>query len=115
MCRKVAAKWTKKENVNQFATLINDTVLNAKNLNNQITNIRHIDKFTIPVDNLSFYKMTTTINISIIELVIQSFPEDYIVESNATDIKSEYIIQYNLMDEKEHLIDTSPNPDDIPF
>lgn len=115
LCKKVALKWTTKGNSNDLAKLISDTVLVAKSLNNQISNVRHTDKFTIPVDNLSFYKMVTNLNFSIIELVIQSFPEDYIISKSATDLKSEYMLRYKLINQKEHIIDSTPSADDIPF
>lgn len=114
LCKKIAMKWTTKVNIENLATLIGNTVTNAKDLNNQISNIRHTDKFTIPVDNQTFYKMVTAINFSIIELTIQSFPEDYVINKSATDLKTEYMLKYNLTDQKEHIVDTTPS-DNIPF
>lgn len=55
ICEEVAKKWTNKKDRKKFAKLLNKTILNAKKLSNQISNIRHTDRTTIPVDNPNIY------------------------------------------------------------
>lgn len=120
MCKNISKRITDKEHQVAFASLLSDTIKNAKELNNQISNIRHIENYTIPVDSPNFFKLVTNKNIGLIELAILSRPEDYVTSKDPEEIKQYYLKQYNVSPLTEWYI--GPNkpedeidPDDIPF
>ena len=120
LCEKVANKWTSKEKAPELKDLISQSVQNAKKWNNQITNIRHMDRNTVPIDSPSAYRLITTRNISIIEMVILSLPEEYIFDTDAETLKTDYFARYKInlkgwVIKKPIMADTDIDPDDIPF
>lgn len=124
LCDKIAKKWSSAKNKTALAGLLNEAVKNAKNFNNQIANIRHTDRHTIPIDSPNLYKLISSNNISIIELIILSLPEDFIAKHNPEQIKEQYFKKYKLKESKgfkgwviKKKIDFEDeiNIDDIPF
>lgn len=115
----IARKWTTTEGMAELCELINDEVKLAKSFNNKISELRHSDKHTIPVESKSLYKLIMYKNLSLIELAIQSSPEKYILDENPNTIRDKYISKYNLHDHKGWIIkDNTKDPfddDDIPF
>lgn len=96
LCIKVAESWTEKTKVKELAGLISETVKNAKDLSNQISNVRHTDRTTIPVDSPNFYKLISSKNINLAELVILSLPELFIMEQDPEGLKNSYLKKYQV-------------------
>lgn len=96
ICLDIAKKWAKPKDIKSLSELISNTVKNAKDLSNQIYNIRHTDQHTIPIDSPNFYKLIAENCISLVELVILSMPEKYIFTENAEKIKDSYLGKYKL-------------------
>lgn len=116
LCLKVSKQWTEKSKTNALANLISETVSNSKKLNNEISNIRHTDRSTIPVDMPNFYKLIASKNINIVELVILSLPEDYILRSDPEKQKDEYLTTYKIKRDNGWIVKKQEiNIDDIPF
>lgn len=124
LCKEVASKWTTKGKAKKLAELINDAVKHSKALSNQIANIRHTDRHTIPVDHPDFYKMITTQNSGIIELVLLSLPEKYISTNDPRELKQEYLKKYDVNPNSQWVVKPKESgsldlddigPDDIPF
>lgn len=121
LVKELAEKSVDKIHIKQFSEILNSLVLNAKLLNNQISNIRHTDRSTLLVDNPSIFKLIAAENIYITEYVIFANPERYFFSQKAIDFKNEYIEKYkipvagwiikNPKKKKEEEIDD----DDIPF
>jgi hypothetical protein len=119
LCRKVASKWTEAKNVEALTDIFNEQVKQTKKMSNEISNIRHTDKSTIPVEGFSFYKLISFNNLSIIELVIQSLPEEYIISREPEQLKKDYFQNYGIKDGLVFTIEKPKDeeivPDDIPF
>lgn len=127
LCKSIAEKWTAKENTKKLTELLSETVKNAKDLGNQISNIRHTDQHSIRVESPSFYKLVAHKNMSIIELTILSLPEKYVTEQNPEEIKEQYLSSYSInknnkwvvvkKEEKtpEYSSSDDIDSDDIPF
>lgn len=118
LIKELAQKTVEKKNIKTFSELLNKVVLNAKSLNNEISNIRHTDKSTLLLDNPSIFKLIVSNNICLSEYVIFANPEDYFFSQKAFDVKNEYITKYKIpvsgwviRKPKIEEID----PDDIPF
>ncbi len=118
LCTEIASKWTNGPNVDILASLINDNVKNAKALNNQIANIRHTDRHTIPVEGSIFFKLVTYEDLSIVELVIQSLPETFITNKDPEELKSDYFVRYKVQTDVKWTYkkkEEAKVEDDIPF
>lgn len=125
LCNQVAKKWTDKDKVRELAELFGETVINAKNLSNQVQNVRHTDRTTIPIEAPNFYKLIATKNINIIELVILSLPESFIASQNPEVLKEVYLKHYDLNKDSGWLVNPSEqnadnffdeiDPSNIPF
>ncbi|HUC01915.1 MAG TPA: hypothetical protein VMA75_03345 [Candidatus Paceibacterota bacterium] len=115
LCSDIAYKWTDKKNAQALAILLSETVKNAKELSNQISNIRHTDRSTIPVRTPSLYRLIALKNSSIAEVVILSLPENYILDQNPEEIKNHYLGKYNLKADNGWLVEDEIKPEDIPF
>lgn len=94
LCNDIATKWTVKSKKKNLVNLLSEFVKHAKDLNNQIANIRHTDRYTIPIEGYSFYKLIAHNNISIIELVIQSLPEKFVTKRDPDELKEQYLENY---------------------
>ena len=115
ICKEVASKWTdNKKDQEKLTELLNETVLNVKKLSNEISNIRHTDRTTIPVDNPDIYKLIAMKNINIAELVILSLPEKFVMEQDPEKLKDEYIEKFNENKSTEWVI-KKEEVKDIPF
>lgn len=119
LCNKLATRWTSKENVNALSELLSATVKNAKDLGNQIANIRHTDQHTIRVESPSFYRLIAHKNKNLIELVILSLPDDYLIRQEPDDLKAKYLSQFNVDKDKQTIhkpaLNPEPDPDPIPY
>jgi len=88
----------------------------SKSLSNAIQDIRHTDKHTIPVDGPNIYKLIAKINTSIIEAVILTVPDKYIIDIKLDSIKESYLTSYNIDPNNGWIISKKDiDVDDIPF
>lgn len=122
LCKAVAEKWTDKTNEDDLKKLLNDTIKNAKELSNQVTNIRHTDQSTIPVDSPKIHKMIAGKNMNIVELIILTLPERFILEQDPEEMKQSYIDDYQIKATLKPYIPKKNvkevddiDPEDIPF
>jgi hypothetical protein len=116
LCKMVSQKWTSEKNVLSLTKLLNDAVKNSKDLANQISNIRHTDQNTIPVNNSNFYKLVTYNCMSIAELVILSLPEKFISTEEVENIKNNYLNKYKINKNAIWVLKEDSNIiEDLPF
>ena len=120
LCDDVASNWTDTDKVEGLKKLLSETILNAKKLSNGVTDIRHSDQNTIPVDNPKIYKLINSKNINLIELIILTLPERFISEQDPGELKTIYNKDYNIDTTaswriKKRVIEEDINPEDIPF
>lgn len=119
LCEEVASRWTKKEYVDSLKTLMSETILNAKRMSNEISDIRHSDQSTIPVDSPKIYKLIASKNINLVELIVLTLPEKFISEQNPEELKDSYVNEYRINVNTAPRIKKRPveeiNPEDIPF
>lgn len=92
----IAEKCVEKNDATSFSELLNRIILDAKSLNNEISNIRHTDRSTLLVDNPSVFKLIAANNIYLTELVIFADPERHFFSQKAEDFKNEYITKYKI-------------------
>jgi hypothetical protein len=91
LCDKVALRWTSKSKASDLSNLLSNSVKESKLFNNMLSDIRHSDKYTVPIASPSLYKLVAQINISIAELFILSLLEEFIAEQNPSVIKNSYL------------------------
>ncbi|TSC69459.1 MAG: Uncharacterized protein G01um101456_140 [Parcubacteria group bacterium Gr01-1014_56] len=121
LCVKVAERWTGSANVKKLASLLSETVKNSKELSNQISDVRHTDRTTIPVDTPNIYKLIASKNINIAELIILSMPEVFIAEQDPESLKANYLSAYEVnkatpwVIKKRKVDDLEIDHDNIPF
>jgi len=117
LCLEISKKWSSGENIKKLALLLSETVKNAKELSNQISDVRHTDRSTIPVDTPNIYKLIAMKNINLAELAILSLPESFVIEQNPEDLKNCYLKEYDLDSKTPWVIEKKPDiaDDDIPF
>lgn len=115
ICKELASKHTLTKNRDELFELINNEVNSAKDFNNQIQNIRHTDKFTIPIERPNLYKLIASKSMSIVELTILTSPEKYISTDSPEVLKRKYLEKYNLKVESGWIKKKPIEVDDIPF
>jgi len=119
LVKELAEKSVEKKHVKEFSDLLNNVIINAKSLNNEISNIRHTDRSTLLVDNPSLFKLIATNNFYLAELVIFANPEKYFFSQKAIDVKNEYIAKYKIPITgwiiRKSVAEGEIDPDDIPF
>lgn len=118
LCEEIANKWVAKNKVPELKILISESVKNAKGWNNQITNIRHTDRTTVPIESPSVYRLISSRNISIVEMVVLSLPEKYVLDTDPDVLKDSYFEKYKVNSRGwiiEKPKESEINIDDIPF
>jgi hypothetical protein len=119
ICTDIASTLTEKDKAEELSNLLSETVINAKSLSNKIGNIRHTDRTTIPIGMPNFFKLVNSKNINLIELVILSLPETYIMEQKPEELKTDYLDKYKINKSFGWVVKKSKpaeiNVDDIPF
>lgn len=98
-----------------------DSILkNAKDLSNDIYDVRHTEKSTLEIKNENIYKLISKNNIGIAELVLTSLKDEYVISDDWEKIKQEYIEKYRI-DPNTRLTIKKPEPvqtidlSEIPF
>jgi len=90
-----------------------ESILNvAKNLSNDIYDIRHTEQSTLEIRNDNIYKLVSNNNRSIIELVLTTLKDEYVISDDWENIKKEYIEKYKI-DKTTRLYIPKPAPDEI--
>lgn len=115
LCKTISKKWTDGKHVNELDGMLNKIVLNAKELSNQIGNVRHVDQHTIPVDSPNFYKLIAQINMAVVELVILSLPDKYVAKQNPRELKDSYLGKYGIDKAEEWVVEPKEKTMDVPF
>ncbi len=132
LCNKLADKIvvsdTKGDKRKRFLEYMNDLLKLSKNLSNDIYDVRHTEKSTIILSNENIYKLISNQNISLVELVLTTLKDDYVLGDNWEKIKDDYITKYNINKLSRQVIkkrviptilksnvDDEIDPDDIPF
>ena len=69
----------------------------SKGFNNKIDDVRHTERSTIPIiQNSGIYKFIADNNMSLIELIITSLPEEYLSEWSPGEIKSTLLSTFSI-------------------
>lgn len=113
----------KEEKIVRFNQYIDDLLKSSKSLSNDIYDVRHTEKSTIQVTNENIYKLISFHNMSIVELVLTTLKDDYVLGDNWEKIKSDYIEKYKIDKSIRYVIDDPKvknalddiDLDDIPF
>lgn len=116
LLHQLAKKWTDQKNAQELYELLNQDLKLLKALNNKISDIRHTDQSSIPVDSPDLYRLIAIKNMAMVELLILSLPELYILNQNPEELKEKYLFTNQIDKETQWVI----NPDeirveDIPF
>lgn len=98
-----------------------DSILRiSKDLSNDVYDVRHTEKSTLEIKNDNIYKLIARNNGSIIELVLTSLKDEYIISDDWEKIKKDYIEKYKI-DPNSRLTIRRPDPvepvdlSDLPF
>ena len=81
----------KTKRVTEFTEILNGLLVQSNKLNNQIYNIRHSEKDRISTNNDFLYKMICVNNISLIEFVLTSLKDKFIISEDWESIKNSSI------------------------
>jgi hypothetical protein len=93
---------------------IDSLLKTAKELSNDIYDVRHTEKSTLVISNDNIYKLISSHNMSIVELVLTTLKDDYVLSNDWETIKKEYIEKYKI-DPNTRLTISKPIPDDVPI
>lgn len=113
-------KQEKIKRASEFEDILNNFLKISNTLNNQIYDIRHSEKDRILVTNDFLYKMICVNNISLIEFVLTSLKDKYIISEDWESIKDSYIERYKINKSTHYYIpdklsEEDIDPEDIPF
>lgn len=114
-------KQEKQKRISEFTLILNDLLKQSNVLNNQIYDIRHSEKDRISTTNDFLYKMICVNNIALIEFVLTSLKDKYIVSEDWESIKDSYIERYKINKDTYYFVpgpsqgEDLIDPDDIPF
>ena len=112
----VEGKNEKKEEMKEY---IEQLLINSKNLSNNIFDVRHSEKHTIKIKNPYIYKLISQNNMSLIEFVVTSLKDEFILSEDWENIKAEYLQKYNINKNMIYFYPEKEKPeidaDDIPF
>lgn len=81
----------------------------SKELSNDIYDIRHTEKSTLEIKNENIYKLVSYNNSSIIELVLTTLKDEYVLSDDWEKIKQDYILKYRI-DPNSRLYIKKPDP-----
>lgn len=114
-----------KDKRKRFVGYLNNLSNLSKDLSNDIYDVRHTENSTIEIRNQNIYKLISNQNMSIIELVLTSLKDDYVLGDNWEMIKNDYVKKYKIDTTTRYVIPKSKensfsdeddiNPEDIPF
>lgn len=107
----------KNEKKNKMKEYIDQLLDISKNLSNNIFDVRHSEKHTIKITNPYIYKLISQNNISLIEFVVTSLKDEFILSEGWEEIKAEYLQKYNINKETTYFYPEKEDIDidDIPF
>lgn len=117
---RAADLWVTDANKENFEKLVSEIVNKVKQLNNQISNVRHTDKHTMIVNSPAVYKMIYSLNMGISELALVATQDELVSISDPEDIKNDYAKRFDIdMALGNEISNTTDdgiiNLDDIPF
>lgn len=102
------------EKITRLEKYIDALLRTAKDLSNEIYDIRHTEQSTLQIANENMYKLVSTHNMSIVELVLTTLKDDYVLSNDWETIKQEYIQKYKI-NPNSRLTIRKPDPDDSPI
>jgi hypothetical protein len=106
----------KKGKCKQFVGYLDELLRCSRDLNNNIYDVRHTEKSTVEISNENIFKLISSLNLSMVELVLTSLKDDFILGEDWEKIKVSYINKYNI-DRKTRLAIKKPeqikNPGEI--
>ncbi len=112
----------KEEKALRFSQYIDELLKTSKSLSNDIYDVRHTERSTIQVTNDNLYKLISNHNMALVELVLTTLKDDYVLGDTWEKIKNDYLEKYKI-DKKTRYVIEKPkesslddiSPDDIPF
>lgn len=123
LAQKILKGTAKKEEKSiRFLQYVDELLKTSKSLSNDIYDVRHTEKSTIQVTNDNLYKLISNHNMAIVELVLTTLKDDYVLGDNWENIKSDYLKKYKIDKSTRYIIEKPKetflddmNPEDIPF
>lgn len=110
------------EKILRFISHIDELLRNSKSLTNDIYDVRHTERSTIQLTNDNIYKLIANQNMALVELVLTTLKDDYVLGDNWETIKAQYIDKYRIdrttrfvIDKPVEIAPNEINPEDIPF
>ncbi len=106
---------TKQEKIQ---THIDSALKLARDLNNDIYDVRHTEKSTLKPKGDNLYKLVARHNLSIIELSLTALKDDFVLSDDWENIKSGYVEKYKIDTNLRRVRRPGVEPinlDDIPF
>lgn len=95
---------------------LQELLVSSKNLNNNIFDIRHSEKSTIKISNPFIYKLISNNNISLVEFVLTSLKDEFILTETWEAIKTEYLEKYKIDKNTNYYYEEDKEDfSDIPF
>ncbi|TAH33954.1 hypothetical protein EYC59_04015 [Candidatus Saccharibacteria bacterium] len=115
----ISKRWIVLKDQEDFQKIFNSIVKNIKDINNQISNIRHTDRDRITFGSPDIFKLIRNLNLAISEMAILSTQDDFIEKESASELKQNYLQDYSI-ENKISIFFHNPgeepvNLDDIPF
>lgn len=117
---KAADLWVTDDSKEDFQKLVSDIVVKVKQLNNQISNVRHTDKHTMIVNSPAVFKMIYSLNMGVSELALVATQDELVSISNPEDIKNNHAKRFDIDMSIENEISNRSDDgiislEDIPF
>ena len=109
------------EKQERIASYINTALSLARDLNNDVYDIRHTERSTLIPHGDNLYKMASRQNLTIIELTMTALKDDFVLSDNWENIKAEYTKKYGIDTKlrrtraRKHLDDKPIDLSEIPF
>lgn len=123
LSEKILKSTTKKEEKSlRFLQYIDELLKISKSLSNDIYDVRHTERSTIQVTNDNLYKLISNHNMALVELVLTTLKDDYVLGDTWEKIKNDYLEKYKIDKKTRYIIEKSKepslgdiSPEDIPF
>ena len=114
LTQKLLGPQADKEKIERLDKYIDSLLKTAKDLSNDTYDVRHTEKSTLQVKNDNFYKLIAGHNMSIVELVLTTLKDDYVLSDDWENIKSNYVKKYKI-NTNERITISKADIDDQPI
>lgn len=85
-----------KEKRERIAKYLDSALKQARDINNNIYDIRHTEKSTLKPHGDNLYKMAAMQNLIVIEITLTALKDDFVLSDDWEHIKAEYIDKYQI-------------------